>query len=323
MKEEKETKKKTTASKPVAKKTTTKKAAAKKTTTAAKKTTAETKKPAVKKATTVKKPTAKKVTTKKSTVKKEPIKKVEEKPVVEMEVKNASLVTEVKEVVNSIDTKKIKEKSKNVIDVILSVYTKPYETCKEETENREIKNSMILLALIALSMGFMISALTYASFHLNVGEFGSASDYYDVPYFKIFIVWSVISFIMSFLPIVLSHLAGTIFSKNKFSFSGLVNLYASSLSVIILINVISATFIFAGLFVKFFLLVSILTLLFGIINYIFVYRDLMNFDKKKETYIFLGMILVLILGLVIIASLFTSGVDGLNAFDTINTTINN
>ena len=340
MKEEKETKtpvKKTTTKKTTAKKTTTaKKPATKKATAtkkpATKKTTTKKAEPATKKATT-KKATTKKAatTTKKPVVKKEAVKKevekVEEKPVVieEKEEKTpivSEVKEEIKEVVSNIDTEAIKAKGRNIVDIILNVFTKPYETCKEETENREIKNSMILLVLIALSMGFMISAITYASFHITVGTLGSVADYYKVPYFKIFIVWSVISFIMSFLPIVLSHLAGIMFSKNKFTFSGLVNLYSSSMSVVILINIISGAFIFSGVFIKFFLLVSLLTLFFGVINYIFVYRDMMNFSKSKEAYIFLGIVLIWILGLVLIASLFTSGVDGLNAFDAINSTIN-
>lgn len=340
MKEEKKTTtKKTTTKKAAAKKepatkkatstksTTTKKAAPKKATTA-KKTTATKKTPAkkttaakstaTKKATTKKAEPVKATSTKKTTVKKETVEpKVNKVPDV------TAVKEEIKETVSNIDTRAIKEKSKNLLDIVFNVYSKPYQTCKEETENREIKNSMILLALIALSMGILISALTYASFHIDVGQFGSVSDYYKVPYFKIFIVWSVISFIMSFLPIVLSHLGGVIFSKNKFTFSGLVNLYSTSLSVVIFINVIAAAFIFAGLFVKFFLLVSLLALLFGVINYIFVYRDLMTFEKSKEAYIFLGMILVWVLGLSIIASLFASGVDGLNAFETITSTMNN
>ena len=336
------TKKTSIAKKPAATKTSTaKKTAATKKTTAKK---AESK--SEPKKTTTKKTTVKKATSK-TDVKKEPVKaevieedikiidsdisveqKTEEttfcgrcgRKLENGEVCNCSFVNE--PIIN-IDKEAIKKESKGILNTIVNVYKNPYDTCKEELENKEIRNSIIILALFALSLGFLVSALTYASFHLDIGTYGSVSDYYEVPYFKIFIVWSVISFIMSFLPIILSHLAGTLFSKNKFSFTGLVNLYAYSFSVVIFVNIISALFIFGGLFIKFFLLISLLALLLGTINYIFIYRDLMSFEKTKEAYIFLGIVLMWILGLVVIASLFASGVDGLNAFDTVISTMNN
>lgn len=353
-------KKTSTTKKPATKKTTTKKDEGKsspKKTSAAKKATtkkaATTKKPDNKSATkktTEKKETVKKASAKKETAKtsakketaktevlKDDVKTIEPEIVAEpiidettfcgkcgRKLKNGEVCncSTVNDPIINIDKEAIKEKSKGILDTIFNVYKAPYDTCKKEVESNEIRNSIIILALFALSLGFLISALTYASFHLNIGELGSVSDYYKVPYFKIFIVWSVILFIISFLPIVLSHLAGVLFSKDKFSFTGLVNLYAYSFSVVIFINVISAIFIFGGLFVKFFLLVSLLALLLGTINYIFIYRDLMNFEKSKEAYIFLGIVLVWILGLVVISSLFASGVDGLNAFDTIISTMN-
>ena len=176
--------------------------------------------------------------------------------------------------------------------------------------------------LIALSMGFLISAVTYASFHTTVGTFGAVADYYKISYFKVFVVWSLVSFIMAFLPIVISCLASAMFSKTKISFVKSLNLYANCLSVVLIINIISAVFILAGLFVKFFLLVSLLALILGFINYLFIYRDMVNFEKDKEGYIFLGIVLAWILGIAIITSLFTSGIDGLNAFETIISTIN-
>ena len=291
------------------------------------------------KKTTTKKPTAKKTNTaKKSTVKKTAVKKAEEKKV---EVSycgncgkniNAGEVCDcVKKVepVISIDkdvlaekSEAIVEKSKGILETIISVYKEPYNACKSEMNKGDIKNSFLILSLIALSMGIIITALTYASFHTNVGTLGTVSDYYRVSYLRIFIVWSLISFMMAFLPIIISYLASSMFSKVKFSFNNSINLCATCLSVTIVVNLISAVFIFAGLFVKFFLLMSFLAWTFGLINYIFIYRDIVNFEKAKEPYIFLGIILCFVLGIAVVASLFTSGIGGLNAFETIISTIN-
>ena len=51
-------------------------------------------------------------------------------------VHEEKIVTPVKEVVSNIDTDAIKAKGRNIIDIILDVYAKPYDTCKEETENK-------------------------------------------------------------------------------------------------------------------------------------------------------------------------------------------
>lgn len=230
------------------------------------------------------------------------------------------------ETIIQLDKKILSEKSKGIWETIINVYKKPYSVCKEEFKNIDIKNSIIMLVLIALSLGLLICSVTYASFHIssnNTNTFAEASKYYDIPYFKIFVVWSLISFIMGFLPIVISHLAGTLFSKKRFDFNSFVNLYASSMSVVILINIISSAFIFSGVFIRFFLLISLFTLLFGVINYLFIYKELISFEKEKESYIFLGIIMVWLLGMAVTLSLFTSGIDGLNAFDNIVTMINN
>lgn len=218
-------------------------------------------------------------------------------------------------------------KSKSILDMIFAIYKKPYSACKKEFESRDINNSMITLLLIAFSFGLLICSLTYALFHnINPQDIKNTlnfSGYNSVPYFKIFVVWSLISFIMGFLPIIVSHLACTLFSTKKYDFNNYVNLYASSLSVIIIINAISSVFIFSGVFIRFFLLASLFSLVFGIINYVFIYRDLVNFEKEKESYIFLGIFVIMILGMAVISNLFTTGIDGLNAFETISKVINN
>ena len=360
MEEKKEEKKKTTRKtakseiKPAAKKTVAKKPAAKKTTTtktttvkaepkktskaAEKKTTvkkAEVTKPAAK----TTKATTKKVTAKRTTAKAEPKKVTDTKEEVKTAYKkvetkksNAKKVEESiikKEVIKSkiddaaaiIDKEVIVNKSKSIFDIIFGVYKKPYEFCKDFCKNGDYKNSFILLAIIAVTMGLLITALTFAAFHVQVGGLGSASDFYDIPYFKVFIIWTIVSFIMAFLPIFISYIACNIFSKSKFDFDNSLNLYASTLSSVIIVNFISSIFIFAGLFIKFFLLLSILALIFSFINYIFIYRDMVSFEKEKESYVFLGIFLVWIIGIILICSIFASGIDGLDIYDTIVTTL--
>lgn len=336
MDEKKEEKKKTTrkstksetVKKAAPKKTATKKAAAKKTVESAvkeepKKTV--TKKAPVKKATKKSELVSEAIIDEKVIVENKPLKeekqnfctkcgkKLEAGEVCDCEVKKNSTFVDKDAIVN---------KSKNIFDIILGVYKKPYEFSREYTKNGDYKNSFILIAIIAVSLGLLITALTYAAFHINfLGNQFDSLDY-NIPYFKVFIIWTIVSFIMSFIPIFITFIANNMFSDSKFDFDNSLNLYASTLSSVILVNLVSAVFIFAGLFVKFFLLISFLAAVFAFINYIFVYRDIVLFEKDKESYIFLGIALVWIIGFVLICSIFASGVNGLDIYDTITTTLN-
>lgn len=222
----------------------------------------------------------------------------------------------------NIDKDAIINKSKNIFDIILGVYKKPYEFSKEFTKNGDYKNSFILLAIIAISMGLLITALTFATFHVQIVANQFASIDYNIPYFKVFIIWTIVSFIMSFIPIFITFVATNLFSNAKFDFDNSLNLYAATLSSVILINFVSAIFIFTGLFIKFFLLISILAGIFAFVNYIFIFRDMALFEKDKESFIFLGIALVWIIGLILICSIFASGINGLDISDTIASAMN-
>ena len=342
--------KKTTTKKTDAKKTTTKKTATKKADTKKTEGTESTAKKTTAKKTTKKEP--KKVAAEKSVETKKPVKKITKKSDLVAEEKIEEKIAVIdkssteeeysfcskcgrklnsgetcdceskKDINFNIDKEVIVNKSKSIFDIIFGVYKKPYEFCQDYTKSGDYKNSFILIAIISFTMGLLITALTYAAFHIDFLSGQVDSVGYDIPYFKVFIVWTIVSFIMSFIPIFITYFASSLFSNKKFNFDNSLNLYASTLSSVVLVNFVSAVFIFAGLFVKFFLLISFLAFIFAFINYIFVYRDIVLFEKDKESFIFLAIALVWIIGIVLISSIFASGINGLDISDTIATTFN-
>lgn len=213
------------------------------------------------------------------------------------------------------------ERGKGLLDIIIDIYKKPFSSAKEQTLKSDVKNGLSLIVLIALSLGLLITSLTYATFHVNVGveSFGS---YYNISYFKIFIVWSFVGILFAVLPTLISYASGILFTKKKFEIANAINLYASTMSVVIFVNIVAAVFIFAGLFVKFFLLLAIAAVIFGCTNYFIVYTNLMEFNKDNESYILLGIIAIWVLSIAVLCSMFTSGVDGLNAVNTFFSTMN-
>lgn len=233
---------------------------------------------------------------------------------------NCSCVDKLKEN-NGANVETLVEKGKGLLDIILDIYKKPFSSAKEQTLELDVKNGLSLIVLIALSLGLLVTSLTYFAFHVNVGveNFG---NYYSISYFKIFIVWSFVGVLFALLPTLISYASSILFTKKKFEIANAINLYASTMSVVIIVNVIAAAFIFAGLFVKFFLLLSIAAVIFGCINYFLIYTSIMEFDKDNESYILLGIIAIWVLSIVVLCSLFTSGVDGLNAVNTFFSTMN-
>lgn len=221
---------------------------------------------------------------------------------------------ETHEEVVSINVDKITKAFKNIWNIIINWFKKPYKTVMDEAEKENTKTNMfiIILLVISASLCFVASISSFLSSIYDVRNF------IEIPYFKFFVYALVFEFILVFVPISATYIIAKITGSKNYSYKKSIALYVNSMVPMILANLFMALLYLLHIIPVVGLLVNLIIGIIAFFNYIFVYLDLTKIKNDIKSYATCGLIIINILLTIIVLSIFTSSIR-----ESIGTKINN
>ena len=150
-----------------------------------------------------------------------------------------------KESINQATSTDIAGIAKGLWEDLVNMFKKPASTVKERVKEANVTTSLIVLGLIAISVGILVMAVT----KLSIGAVlkNTFIKEVEIPYFKVFVYGALITFGGSFIPVLVSLGTAKVVKADKFDFKNSLALYAYSyyplaaafivLSIILLANI--------------------------------------------------------------------------------------
>jgi len=251
------------------------------------------------------KKTVKKSTTKKKEV--EEISKVEKKFCTKCgkELNLDEVCTcDTKSINVNIDFNEILDILKDFLNKIVNMYKKPASTLKEETNNSNLKYSLIMLAVIAITYGLYIMVGFSSIFSSLYGMTGTnISEFIDIPYFKIFIYMTLIYFLVSFIPIGITYLFARLTGNKEYDFKKSISLFAYSSAPLIISNLLMLVLSLVNILSWVGTIIGCVISVFCFLNYILVFIELIKVAEDKKAYSLTGIIISWVIATVLLISL--------------------
>lgn len=176
-------------------------------------------------------------------------------------------------------------------NTIAGMYKKPLSTIKEETKNPNMRDTWIMLVAVAISFALVITtgfksimALSYSGISID--------DFVDVPYLKIFIYGTIIYLVMSFIPIIASFIVSRVMKDDKFDFKKSMSLYATSMSVVIPVNLLMALLYLINFLPWVGTILVAVVSVFSFFNYILGYLSLNEIEDDKKAWALTSLVIV-------------------------------
>ncbi len=216
------------------------------------------------------------------------------------EDETCSCMTDAKEEIISVNKEAMKSYGKKFVDTIIGMFKNPKTTIEQEVEAKDTTSNVIMLLAIAITFGLYVIGMCQTAF----SSLGSVSNIIDIPYFKIFLYGVIIYFILSFVPILAAFILARIIGNQKFDFRKSISLYSTSMTPMIISNLIMAVLYYLNILT---LIGAIIGIIIGILcffHYILGYLDYVSVHKDKKAYLLTGLVsLWVIIDLIVIVIL--------------------
>ena len=207
------------------------------------------------------------------------------------------------------------ESTKNIFKDVLDMIKKPATTLRKKLKTADTKNAMILIAIIAVSFGVytlisfktLLTAIT-STINISGGRSlaSALSQSINIPYFKIFLYCTLISFALAFIPILITLIIGKFTRSEDFDFKKSATLYAYSMAPKIYANLLLA--LLSLLNISFLTIVgSVVAAFFTtscMITYIKGFVDNTSISDDRKAYAITGTAIVWAVAAVLVLGLF-------------------
>lgn len=210
-----------------------------------------------------------------------------------IETTEVNLETKVEETSNATNNSNstINDVWNKFTNTIAGMYKKPLSTIKEETKNPNMRDTWVMLVAIAISFALImmtgfksIMALSYSGISID--------DFVEVPYLKLFVYGTIIYLVMSFVPIIVSFVVSRVMKDDKFDFKKSMCLYATSMSVVIPVNLLMALLYLINFLPWVGTILAAVVSVFSFFNYILGYLSLNKFEDDKKSWAITSLVIV-------------------------------
>ena len=174
--------------------------------------------------------------------------------------------------------------AKDLWEDLINMFKKPATTVNEKVKESSLTAALIVLAIISITVGVLVMAITKQTLAVTVG---SLIKGVEIPYFKLFIYGTLLTFAGSFIPVLVSFATAKIVKNDKFDFKASLALYSYSYypltgaflaySLILLANVELLTTIGT--------IALACVAIFTAVTYIKGFLDEVEIDKNKVAYV--------------------------------------
>lgn len=209
------------------------------------------------------------------------------------ETAEVNLETKVEETSNATNSSNstINDVWNKFTNTIAGMYKKPLSTIKEETKNPNMRDTWVMLVAIAISFALImmtgfksIMALSYSGISID--------DFVEVPYLKLFVYGTIIYLVMSFVPIIVSFVVSRVMKDDKFDFKKSMCLYATSMSVVIPVNLLMALLYLINFLPWVGTILAAVVSVFSFFNYILGYLSLNKIEDDKKSWAITSLVIV-------------------------------
>ena len=202
----------------------------------------------------------------------------------------------------NINTDAILDACKGFINKVVNMFKKPAETLKDEVSKNNVKYALVMLAVIAITYGlYILGALSIVIDGVN----NLAED--AISPFKVFLYMSIIYFVISFIPIVITFVVSKIVGCKDFDFKKSISLYAFSQAPMIFANLLMALLYWIDILSWLGVIVGCIVSLSCFFHYILGYIDLIKVPENKKSYTITGVLISWVVVAVLVAVLFVGG----------------
>jgi len=205
----------------------------------------------------------------------------------------------------NINTDAIIKACKGFLDIIINMYKKPATTLKEKVNENNVKHSLIMLAIIAVTYGlYIMGAFTSIISMINGYAQADVNEIINIPYFKIFIYMTLIYFIVSFIPIAITYAVGRITGNRDFDFKKSISLYSYSYAPVVFTNIIMAILYALNILTWIGAIIGSIVSVACFFNYIIGYLEVTTISENKKSYALAGIIISWVVVAVLAIALF-------------------
>ena len=205
-----------------------------------------------------------------------------------------------KEEIISVNKEAMKSYGKKFIDTIIGMFKNPKTTIEEEVEQKDTTSNIIMLLSISITFGLYVIGICQTTF----SSLGTLNNVINIPYFKIFLYGVLIYFILSFVPILAAFILARIIGNQKFDFKKSLSLYSTSMTPMIISNLIMAVLYYLNILTLIGAIIGIIISLLCFFHYILGYLDFVTVHKDKKAYLLTGLVsLWVIIDLIVIVIL--------------------
>ena len=192
----------------------------------------------------------------------------------------------------NINTDAIINTCKGFFDTIVNMFKKPATTLKEKVNENNVKHALIMLAIIAVSYGlYIMGAFSSIISMINGYARADVNEFVDIPYFKIFIYISLIYFIVSFIPVVITYVIGRITGNRDFDFKKSISLYSYSNAPLVFTNILIAILYALNILSWLGAIIGCVVSIACFFHYILGYLSLTDISENKKGYALTGVII--------------------------------
>lgn len=183
-----------------------------------------------------------------------------------------------------------KETINNLLTTVKSIFVKPIDTIKNNTNEKQFSSSIVLIGIMSIIMGFFVTILFKNAIELfnqiNTFRMYTLNPLYiEIPYIKIFITIAIITFALSFAYAGVLYLINTVVFKGKATYKTTYSLYGVTSIVVTAALVLGIILSFVNIGV------SLMILMLGVfLKLIYMYHGIKFIgpkDENKHAYIYL------------------------------------
>jgi len=174
---------------------------------------------------------------------------------------------------------------KNLYEDLINMFKKPASTLKEKMKNANIKMPIVVLILISIAAGLF--TLAFMHYSLAGVLVYIVRGFKGISTFKVFLCGALITFVFSFIPILISLCTARILKNTTFDLEKALTLYAYSFSPLIIVLLVLSLFLLANISIltTIVILCSLVVCIACLINYFKGYLDEVKISADKMAYI--------------------------------------
>ena len=198
----------------------------------------------------------------------------------------------------------------NLIDVFKGIFTKPIDTIKKYTDEKNFALSLLLVLVLAVSGALFVISLINNVSSMITSAMGGISMFYssapimsDIPYLKIFFISLIMIVAFAFIFVALLYIVNSVIFNGEKNFKKIFSMYGVNTIITSITLLLSAIFMFVHVILGLALLA-----LGSILNMVYVYKGIEYLgvkDENKYGYIYLITTLFYFIAIFIISLIFS------------------